>query len=45
LRRVAHAAGDGYSLVIGTRDTHVTNGALYPLTYDLLADFEPISLR
>jgi tripartite-type tricarboxylate transporter receptor subunit TctC len=22
----------------------VTNGALYPLTYDLLADFEPISL-
>jgi tripartite-type tricarboxylate transporter receptor subunit TctC len=42
--RVAHAAGDGYTLVIGTLDTHVANGAIYPLTYDLLADFEPISL-
>jgi len=42
--RVAHAAGDGYTLVIGTSDTHVANGAIYPLTYDLLADFEPISL-
>jgi tripartite-type tricarboxylate transporter receptor subunit TctC len=42
--RVAHAAGDGYTLVIGTSDTHVANGAVYPLTYDLLADFEPISL-
>src|SRR5580704_11621558 len=24
--RVAHAAGDGYTLVIGTSDTHVANG-------------------
>jgi tripartite-type tricarboxylate transporter receptor subunit TctC len=42
--RVARAAGDGYILVIGTWNTHVANGAVYPLTYDLLADFEPISL-
>ena len=24
--------------------THVTNGAIYPLTFDLVKDFEPISL-
>jgi tripartite-type tricarboxylate transporter receptor subunit TctC len=42
--RVARAAPDGYTLVIGVWNTHVANGALYPLSYDLLADFEPISL-
>jgi tripartite-type tricarboxylate transporter receptor subunit TctC len=42
--RVARAAGDGYTLGIGTWGTHVANGAIYPLSYDLLADFEPISL-
>ena len=42
--RVAHAAGDGYTLVIGVWGTHVLNGAIYPLPYDLLKDFEPISL-
>ena len=42
--RVAHAAGDGYTLVIGVWGTHVLNGAIYPLSYDLLKDFEPISL-
>jgi len=42
--RVARAAGDGYTLVIGVWGTHVLNGAIYPLSYDLLRDFEPISL-
>jgi tripartite-type tricarboxylate transporter receptor subunit TctC len=42
--RVARAAGDGYTLVIGVWGTHVLNGAIYPLQYDLLKDFEPISL-
>jgi tripartite-type tricarboxylate transporter receptor subunit TctC len=42
--RVARAAGDGYTLVIGVWGTHVLNGAIYPLPYDLLKDFEPISL-
>ena len=42
--RVARAAGDGYTLVIGVWGTHVLNGAIYPLSYDLLKDFEPISL-
>jgi tripartite-type tricarboxylate transporter receptor subunit TctC len=42
--RVARAAGDGYTLVLGFWGTHVANGALYTLRYDLLNDFEPISL-
>jgi tripartite-type tricarboxylate transporter receptor subunit TctC len=41
--RVARSASDGYTLVIGTFGTHVGNGVLYPLQYDLLKDFEPIS--
>jgi tripartite-type tricarboxylate transporter receptor subunit TctC len=42
--RVARAAPDGYTLGIGQWTTHVVNGAIYPLAYDLLNDFEPISL-
>jgi tripartite-type tricarboxylate transporter receptor subunit TctC len=42
--RVARAAPDGYTLDIGQWDTHVANGATYPLSYDLQAGFEPIAL-
>jgi len=42
--RVARAAPDGYTLVVGVWNTHVANGALYPLPYDVLTDFEPVSL-
>ncbi len=42
--RVARAAPDGYTLVMGQWDTHVLNGAIYKLSYDVLNDFEPISL-
>ncbi len=42
--RVARAASDGYTLVIGTWSTHVVNGVVYALPYDVLNDFEPISL-
>lgn len=42
--RVARAAPDGYTLSIGHWSTHVVNGAIYPLDYDVLKDFEPISL-
>jgi tripartite-type tricarboxylate transporter receptor subunit TctC len=41
--RVARAVPDGYTLIEGIWATHVANGAIYPLQYDLLADFEPIS--
>ena len=42
--RVARAAPDGYTIDVGQWDTHVANGALYSLSYDLLKDFEPITL-
>jgi tripartite-type tricarboxylate transporter receptor subunit TctC len=42
--RVARAAPDGYTLVVGLWNTHVANGALYTLQYDLLGDFEPVAL-
>ena len=41
--RVAHAAPDGYTLVVGQWTTHVGGGALYPLNFHVLNDFEPIS--
>ena len=42
--RVARAAPDGYTLSIGHWSTHVVNGAIYPLTYDLLKDLDPVAL-
>jgi tripartite-type tricarboxylate transporter receptor subunit TctC len=42
--RVARAAPDGYTVSFGHWSTHVINGALYPLPFDLLRDLEPISL-
>src|SRR5215470_18505623 len=42
--RVARAAADGYTLVVGIWNTHVANGATYALQYDVAKDFEPIVL-
>jgi tripartite-type tricarboxylate transporter receptor subunit TctC len=42
--RVARAPGDGYTIVIGNWATFVVNGAIYPLQYDLIKDFEPVGL-
>jgi tripartite-type tricarboxylate transporter receptor subunit TctC len=42
--RVARAMPDGYTLSIGHLGTHVINGAIYPLQYDVLTDLEPIAL-
>jgi tripartite-type tricarboxylate transporter receptor subunit TctC len=42
--RVARAAPDGYMVGIGNWGTHVANGAIYSLQYDLLKDFEPVAL-
>jgi len=42
---VARAAPTGYTLTVGYLGTHVLNGALYKLSYDVLRDFEPIALR
>ena len=43
LGRIARAAPDGYTIDIGQWDTHVGN-IIYPLSYDLQKDFEPIGL-
>src|SRR5262249_3989223 len=42
--RVARAAPDGYMLILGHWQTHVVNGATYRLQYDVVKDFEPVSL-
>jgi tripartite-type tricarboxylate transporter receptor subunit TctC len=42
--RAAHSAPNGYTLSIGSLSSHVFNGALYPLQYDLLNDFAPVAL-
>ena len=42
--KVARAAPDGYTLGIGHIGTHVINGAIYQLPYDLLKDLEPVAL-
>lgn len=42
--RVARATPDGYTIGIGGVNHYVVNGAVYPLPYDLLKDFEPISM-
>ncbi len=42
--RVARAPPDGYTLILGNWTTHVVNGAAYALSYDVISDFEPVSL-
>ena len=42
--RVARAAPDGYTISIGQFGNYVLNGAIYPLPYDLLMDFESVAL-
>jgi tripartite-type tricarboxylate transporter receptor subunit TctC len=41
--RVAAAAPDGYTISTGHFGTHVANGAIYPLKYDLLRDLDPVA--
>jgi tripartite-type tricarboxylate transporter receptor subunit TctC len=42
--RIARSAPDGYTIGIGQWGTNVANGAIYPLQYDLMKDFEPVGL-
>ena len=42
--RVARAPPDGYTIGMGFLGTHVLNGAIYSLPYDVVTDFEPIAL-
>jgi tripartite-type tricarboxylate transporter receptor subunit TctC len=42
--RVVRATPNGYTLSVGHWSTHVVNGAIYPLGFDLLKDLEPVAL-
>jgi tripartite-type tricarboxylate transporter receptor subunit TctC len=42
--RVVRAAPDGYTISFGHLGTHVANGAIYNLGYDLVADLAPVVL-
>ena len=42
--RVVRAAPDGYTISIGNWPTHVVNGAMFALQYDLIKDLEPVTL-
>ena len=41
--RVARAPPDGYTLIQGIWSTHVVNGVVYNLAYDVYNDFAPIA--
>jgi tripartite-type tricarboxylate transporter receptor subunit TctC len=42
--RVVHSPSDGYTIGFGHLGTHVANGAIYKLGYDLVTDLEPVVL-
>jgi tripartite-type tricarboxylate transporter receptor subunit TctC len=42
--RVARAAPDGYTFLIGQWGTNVASGAIYSLQFDLMKDLEPVAL-
>jgi len=42
--RVVRATPDGYTVSVGNSSSHVFNGAIYALQYDLLNDLEPVAL-
>jgi tripartite-type tricarboxylate transporter receptor subunit TctC len=42
--RAVRAAPDGYTVSIGNWPSHITNGAIYNLSYDIQKDFEPVAL-
>ncbi len=41
--RAARAAPDGYTVSIGNWPSHIVNGAIYSLPYDVQKDFEPVA--
>ena len=44
VNRVVRAAADGYTLSYGNWGTHVLNGVIQKVGYDVLTDLEPIAL-
>src|ERR1700712_2989587 len=42
--RAVRSPPDGYTISFGHLGTHVANGAIYKLGYDLVSDLEPVAL-
>src|SRR3954466_12176331 len=42
--RAVRSPADGYTISFGHLGTHVANGAIYKLGYDLVADLDPVAL-
>lgn len=42
--RAVRSPPDGYTISFGHLGTHVANGAIYKLGYDLVTDLEPVAL-
>ena len=42
--RAARSVPDGYTIILGQWGTNMANGAIYPLQYDIIGDFEPVAL-
>jgi tripartite-type tricarboxylate transporter receptor subunit TctC len=42
--RVARTGPDGHTLILGNWNSQMAASAFYPVQYDVLTDFEPISL-
>src|SRR6187399_2257591 len=42
--RAAKSPADGYTISFGHLGTHVANGAIYKLNYDLVGDLDPLVL-
>ena len=42
--RAVRSPADGYTLCFGHLGTHVVNGAIYPLSFDLVEDLDPVTL-
>ena len=42
--RAARAAPDGYTILLGNWNSHMAASAFYPVQYDVMKDFEPLSL-
>ena len=44
ITRVARSPADGYTLISGNQGSHITLGAMQPVSFDLLRDFAPVAM-
>ena len=42
--RVARSAADGYTIISGNQGSHITLGAMQPVSFDLQRDFAPVAM-